>query len=372
MQRRESNGPIDLLRFTAALVVVVNHARELLFRDYNLSPHTPVSLLFYTLAGLGRPAVYVFFALSGYWVGGWALHHLGRGTFSWRAHLVRRLSRLWTVLIPVLVLVAVIDVVGRHLVGGPYYAGSAAYNNVAPGPAGHLSVLTAIGNALFLQGRWVHTYGSDGPLWSLGYEFWYYLLFPAAFLALRRRSVTALGIVALAAVAGGEQTLLYFPAWLAGVGAYVVARRRAPAPSPSVILSLGLALVVTCAACQKLGLPGPVAALADATVCGLFLVASSRAGALRFGTWGASFSYSLYVVHLPVVVIACALLNRSGVKHPLGAHGLELFVAVSAAAVVAGWLTGRFVESRTAAVREVFERLSVRAEMDVVPSASPT
>jgi peptidoglycan/LPS O-acetylase OafA/YrhL len=372
MTRRESNGPIDLLRFAAALFVVVNHARELLFRDYDVSPHTPAALVFYTLAGLGRPAVYVFFALSGYWVGGWALHHLGRGTFSWRAHLVRRLSRLWTVLVPVLVIVAALDLIGRHLVGGPYYAGSSSYNNVAPGPATHLSVLTAIGNAVFLQGRWVHTFGSDGPLWSLGYEFWYYLLFPAAFLALRRRSVTALAIIALAAIAGGEQVLLYFPAWLAGVGAYVIAGRHVVRPRLSLILTLGVALVMTCAACQKLGLPGWLAALVDATICALFLVAASRAGALRFGAWGASFSYSLYVIHLPVVVIACALINRSGVKHPLGVNGVVLFTAVSVIAVAAGWITGQLIEARTAAVRAVFDQLSGRAQIDALPSASST
>ena len=37
---------------------------------------------------------------------------------------------------------------------------------------------TLLGNLAFLQDFFARPYGSNGPLWSLSYEFWFYLVFP--------------------------------------------------------------------------------------------------------------------------------------------------------------------------------------------------
>ena len=44
-------------------------------------------------------------------------------------------------------------------------------------------------NIFFLQGIYTPTFGTDGALWSLANEFWYYLLFPLGLIALRSRAV---------------------------------------------------------------------------------------------------------------------------------------------------------------------------------------
>jgi peptidoglycan/LPS O-acetylase OafA/YrhL len=40
------------------------------------------------------------------------------------------------------------------------------------------------GQLLFLQDICCHTFGSNGVLWSLSCEFWYYLIFPAALISI--------------------------------------------------------------------------------------------------------------------------------------------------------------------------------------------
>src|SRR5262249_43175133 len=92
--------------------------------------------------------------------------------------------------------------------------------------ASRLGWETLVGNLLFLQSVVVRPFGSDDPLWSLSFEFWYYALFPCAWLALAssisRMKRLALGAVFVALLCVvGRSIALYFPIWLFGA---IVAR----------------------------------------------------------------------------------------------------------------------------------------------------
>src|SRR3984885_9230547 len=177
---------LDLLRGTAALIVMFGHLRYL-FEDIGGKP--PGKTLVEAQAELAataqhfhymnppHQAVLLFFVLSGTLVGGSVLRDQKRGRFSWVSYCTKRLSRLLTVLIPALVIGGFFDVVSRHI--------------LASGPVaqfGRLSVMecnlglkTFLGNLLFLQKldrTGVPTFGTNSPLWSLSFEFWFYVLFP--------------------------------------------------------------------------------------------------------------------------------------------------------------------------------------------------
>ena len=73
-----------------------------------------------------------------------------------------------------------------------------------------------MGNLFFLQTIFVPPFGSNAPLWSLSFEFWYYLLFPLCLFALSRGNQVVSGrFCALAAVAVaalvGRNIMLSFP-----------------------------------------------------------------------------------------------------------------------------------------------------------------
>jgi len=59
------NLSINALRALAALAVMAQHGRNLLFEDYRQAAHTPLTAAFYLVTGLGGAAVMVFFVLSG-------------------------------------------------------------------------------------------------------------------------------------------------------------------------------------------------------------------------------------------------------------------------------------------------------------------
>ena len=99
--RTQASVLLDLVRGLAAFLVVISHARNLLFVDYSDLPAHPLwTTVFYTITRAGHQSVVIFFVLSGYLVGGSVLRTVERRTWSWTSYLTHRLVRLWVVLLP--------------------------------------------------------------------------------------------------------------------------------------------------------------------------------------------------------------------------------------------------------------------------------
>ena len=180
---------LDLVRSLAAFAVVIDHAPTV----FDL-PNAP---------RWGHQAVMVFFVLSGYVI----CHVADTREITPRAFLVARFARLWSVLFPAMVLTIVCDLVGRQLGHNP-----AAYELV------HFnSPLIRIGAVLsFVAESWVSIQPfSNGVVWSLCVEFWYYMLF-AAWVFTPPGRVRTIAVSATVLFAG-HKALLLLPIWLMGV-----------------------------------------------------------------------------------------------------------------------------------------------------------
>ena len=188
-RRAESTGysaHLDLLRGTAALTVMLGHLR-FHFEDLGRAPQgrivleaqekLPVVMHPYNYMNPAHQAVIVFFVLSGALVGGSILRNHQLQKFSWLSYCVKRLSRLLTVLIPALMIGGVLDICSRHIIRG---SPAALFGRLSDMDF-NLGLNTFLGNLFFLQKldrTSVVTFGSNAPLWSLSYEFWFYVLFP--------------------------------------------------------------------------------------------------------------------------------------------------------------------------------------------------
>jgi peptidoglycan/LPS O-acetylase OafA/YrhL len=102
---------LDAIRGAAALIVTLGHARGLFFSSLTEKTH------FHELT-IGDEAVMVFFVLSGYLVGGSVLRDMRAGTWNWSSYLIKRLVRLWVVLVPAVLLGVLIDSIGFHYLSG--------------------------------------------------------------------------------------------------------------------------------------------------------------------------------------------------------------------------------------------------------------
>ena len=348
---------LDFLRGAAAVLVVAGHARAFVFED-----HTPgggvLADLFYLTTGLGHQAVIIFFAMSGYLVGGPAILMLWFGTFAWVPYVARRLSRLWIVVIPAVLLTLALDTFGALLSDGTGYDGS-YYALVSSGPGAQGiadSPVTFLGNVLFLQTVSVPVFGSNGPMWSLANEFWYYVFIPMALwvsLGLAQRRIRMIGIVALAAM------VVLLPAafivggfvWLAGAVAAVMAQDRRLKPlfehnlaraMTIVALPLGMVSAKLLSASSDLWFGVLVAA-------GLPVWAAMPSTSRVFNVvceYIADMSFTLYLTHFPLMMFFATLWLLPD-QLALSATGITTYAALIFASFVYAWLVWWLFERHT-------------------------
>jgi peptidoglycan/LPS O-acetylase OafA/YrhL len=206
---------LDGLRFLAALFVVAAHASQLAFNGKHQGE----------LVALGRMGVVVFFVLSGFVIAYVCdVKHQG-----WRDYMVARLARLQSVFIAALLFTALADFIGRAL-SPEVYVG----RGHPPGldTLFKLPIFVAFLNeSLSHSMRWL----SNGPLWSIAYEFWYYLIFGAAYYL---RGVRRLAWLAALCWIAGPRILLLFPLWLTGVALYHARPMLSSLPTALSICSL--------------------------------------------------------------------------------------------------------------------------------------
>jgi peptidoglycan/LPS O-acetylase OafA/YrhL len=308
---------LDMVRGLAALAVVAGHLRGFLFVDYGAleQPGLAHNALYF-LTGFGHQAVIVFFALSGYLVGGRALKDMLSGAWSGSRYMVARLSRLWTVAIPALGLTLILDVAGRALGAGAGYDGT-YWDLLSSGPTlrepADNSFATFLANVFFLQTIVAPAYGTNGPLWSLAYEFWYYALFPLAASAIFTSQAAwqrLSAIVAAAAMACllPRHLLLLGAIWVAGAIANhltTLASARRLFRSTTYLCATALSAAV-CSVVLRLHTGTVAHDLLLGGVWALFLpalVALPPWGEVyaRVATLLSEMSYTLYATHFPLL-----------------------------------------------------------------------
>jgi peptidoglycan/LPS O-acetylase OafA/YrhL len=169
--------------------------------------------------------VIVFFVLSGFVIA-WTADTKER---TFRVYIINRLARLWSVAIPALALTLVVDKIGMAVSPQIYLD----WLQLVAHPLERLAM-----SAVFLNQMWFLDVQplSNGPFWSLSYEWWYYVTFGCITLIGGRKG-WLLGVVAIAIM--GPKIWLLFPTWLMGVAVYrnldVAQRLR---PSVGLILFL--------------------------------------------------------------------------------------------------------------------------------------
>ncbi len=195
---KETSLYLDLLRFSAAMVVFLGHA----------SGRSFTGGLLWQFGAYLHTAVIIFFVLSGFVIG--YVAHTKENTLT--DYWVARIARLSSIVLPALVLTLVCDFIGLDLDRGFYVNGPWGYPEGSQLPHYLLSLF-------LLQNVWELDLnpGINKPFWSLSYELMYYALFSAAFFLRGKARVVI--VIALCALAG-PTILALLPIWLMGYGCY--------------------------------------------------------------------------------------------------------------------------------------------------------
>lgn len=355
---------LDALRAAAALIVFLAHARGMFLppvrhfmglatasaaagRVSTAAPGSPP----YLLPSSGHEAVILFFVLSGVLVGGSVLRDVADGRFTWRHYLLHRLTRLWVPLLPALVLGAVIDMVCSGLTP---------------------SLPVFLGNVFFLQDILVPTLGTNSPLWSLTFEWWYYAAFPLLVLGVWKGRGVIARLLCLAGMLAigwlvGPIIALYFLIWIGGAAVTLVPRVL-NASAVRVLLPLGAVILAAVGiAILKLGFMPPVSdfvlAILACGFCYVILNARQEAGDgfyRRAAQFGAGMSYTLYLVHFPVIYALNHLLApglRLQPGDPVTAYSGLVFTTMSLLVLAYAWAVSRLFEANTGRVQRWLSRV---------------
>jgi peptidoglycan/LPS O-acetylase OafA/YrhL len=338
---------LDGLRGVAALVVVVHHClltSVVLAASYRgnsitgwgfagLLTRTPLHLLWD-----GTGAVLIFFVLSGFVL---TLAFTERGSPGWANYYARRFPRLYLPVWAALALAVALALLVPRLVT----ADQSWWINAH---AAHPTVSMVAKDAAL----WSNPSLLDSPLWSLRWEIAFSVLLPLYIWgAVRWRSFGLLKIIVMLVLIGvgsktGHASLLYLPVFALGVvmaaertrAAAVMARIGAVSWSAMAVVAGSLLSVDSMVGSIPEWLTRPMRSAGAGLVVLVFLGWGRAAHFARRGwlQWLGSISFSLYLVHEPIVVTAARLLPN--------ANALEILLLVLPLSLLAATVFHRLVE----------------------------
>jgi peptidoglycan/LPS O-acetylase OafA/YrhL len=351
---------LDWIRALAAIAVLIDHVYAFLFAF--VPPQTVGARILTFPFSLGHEAVLVFFVLSGFLVAGSVSRAIAGGRWSWPRYILRRGTRLYVVLAPALLLGALWDHAGLHWLT---VAGRYANEMTVDSLRAHLAWPVAVANLAFLQKIIAPTFGTNGPLWSLSNEFWYYLIFPCALLAIARvtplaRAVYAVATLAIAALLYKEK-LEYIAIWLLGWAVFLAPspRSRTWTATPALAATIALFLAAMWVAVRQnpdnIHLADGISALCFCPF--LYVVVHRPPTPYPVGTRLAGFAYTLYATHFPPLLFVGAwVVRQHGSRWPVDPPHIAAGTAVAALLFAYAAVVAQFTEARTDAVRAWISR----------------
>jgi peptidoglycan/LPS O-acetylase OafA/YrhL len=330
---------LDLSRFVLAVMVVCYHG------GLDFIP--------------GYEAVMVFFVLSGYFISSSVYKLINNNKWSWKTYFINRITRLWVVLIPALFLSVFWGLFQVYL-----------FNKVEVLET--LETGTFIGNLFFLQGILFENYGLNGPLWSLSYEFWYYILFPCLVLVIytpkKINKVLYLLIVIGLSIFLGQKIMMYFFVWCLGAIIPFITPLKSNIKVKSIIFIIASLIAIisinlfyfiyhTNHAEPKYVidlLVGISFALWIYTLISVFDNKTLRSKSSYYFKYFAGMSYTLYLVHYPIMLFIMELLYGElniSKSSPIIAFVLKpvTFLVIFGYA----WLISRVTEAKTDKVKNL-------------------
>ncbi|GAC1415520.1 MAG: acyltransferase [Novosphingobium sp.] len=332
---------LDHFRWLSALMVAASHLRNMIMPD--AGQLGPFAAVFYFFTLFAEQAVVVFFVLSGLLVGGTIVRGVRAGSFVPGKYAVDRASRLYVALIPALLLSVALQ----------WTLGAVS----CPVPD---TVLRVTGNLLFVQNFGGTPPCNNASLWSLSSEGYFYLVGPLLILAAVTRKPVAIVVALVALVpaafvlsASRVTPLFGLGLWLCGLVPWFF-HVRLP------VWIAGLPLVSTLLASRMHWFPDSMVEVAIIALAFAFLLASDlgkiRAPAGRLAVGLASFSYSLYLVQMPIAQVFGRVWGyQTQPSDRLGSYARYAFALSVIVAV--GWVFGRLFEAQTGKVRRRGMRL---------------
>jgi peptidoglycan/LPS O-acetylase OafA/YrhL len=294
---------LDAIRFVAAFTVFLAHGRAIWYpeKERDLVP-----------SHLAHGAVVIFFVLSGFVIA----HTTTNKNRGLKEYIAARFSRLYSIFFPALIITIICSIL-------LYYLNPGVWQQYDTGK----TFFRYFVSSLFCNEIWLFSSAPklNGPIWSLSYEFWYYVIFGCFFY--RRKGLRGLVAPLAGCLIAGPKILVMMFIWLTG---WVVYHLPRPSLKPAVAWLL-ITILLLLSVYLMLYLPAMPFEVntwrflwADQFltdwIVGLFVgsalfilpeetkVAVVNRKAVKFFRRLGDMTYPIYVLHFPLLVVAKALL----------------------------------------------------------------
>jgi peptidoglycan/LPS O-acetylase OafA/YrhL len=360
---------LDVIRGLAAFAVFIGHFLNAFYVDYaSVEDKSLRAQALYLPGGFGLVAVVIFFVLSGFVIGASSLRRRQENRFDWRSYFRDRITRLYIVLLPALLLTFAWDMAGMRLFGTGGIYGATAGDVVSVPVASTTTLRAYLMNAVFLQKFFSEPAGSNSPLWTLSYEFWCYAALPIALIS---QGLIPRGLMAVCGVLAAyfliQNSLgVFLIFWLCGVAvAFTIPLRKEDKPQ---LLLAGFStafFVYTLVVSRFLNDHVSHRAFIVAAGTSLFLFGLVRwwprevprllTGWKTSAGISAGFSYTLYLTHYPLLVFLAAWFIHRERWQPSTGSIFKGFAIVGATTLYA-YGVSRLTEAHTDKVRRWLSR----------------
>lgn len=348
MTRDDKWLALDAARALAAFVVLLAHVRGASWVEFGaLAPEfrdLPVAA-FFAATRVGHEAVMVFFVLSGLLVGGPLIERSMNGALRIGDYALDRCVRIFLPLFPACLLTVAINF---------------AVFGLDPQP------LQVVLNLAGLNGVLVPTLANNGPLWSLAYEIWFYVLGGGMAIALTTRNPRAFVVIFAAVLVFSALKAAYLLFW--AVGAVMFLALRSPRAAylaifGALLASVGVVLMQLASASKSFGSLGLHPQVAEAVLCIGFALCLPALCSLRATSllapvapavrFASAASYTIYLVHYPINAALSTVLPRS---HAFDSVSFGYFLARLAICLLVSFGFWWLFERNTDAVKRIIRR----------------
>lgn len=359
---------IHSIRWISAVLVVMNHLRSLLFKDY-LEVSNPKGLLinfFYLITGLGHSAVIFFFVLSGYLIGRSVINQINYKIFDFKDYLINRVSRIYAVLIIALLFTWLFDSIGGFYDANGIYSNKVGFATLNFSVIEHSTITHFLASLLMMQSILLPPFGSNGPLWSLSFEFWYYIMFPVCWLIIinlfRNKKLLFLNVLLLSALLIFLPTTIktYYLIWLLGlIPLYLKISSKAwKFILPTVLVSTLLAQRYNYFRIDSFYYDC-ITAFVFACWLATFTDLKDRSNSYSFNKALSGFSYSLYLLHFPFILCILTVIQKYkniGIKMDPSPVSFSLFCILLLFTMLFSYSVSIVTEQKTSSFRDFLKR----------------
>ena len=364
MKPREMIVHLNLIRALAMFFVLVGHARNIFLDNYSDSYSLFVKIFIF-FSGFATQMVMIFFVLSGFCITSSILYDLKNGKWAWSNYLINRSVRVYIGLIPALFLTLFWD----HL-GVLFSHNSAIYQGLGPQNVVPIDVLKNtnfsifFGNLFLLQHAFTSHLGSNGPLWRLPFEYWYYIVFPLSFLIFFESSVLSKKIIYaifLVTIVSVFWVFIYlFPVWLLGSALAFMPRSDYLKEKYFFWIFLFIAFIslLICMVFVRFNVTDGLLANYSVGMATSFLIyvllhdiPNSQGYYAKIVTFFANMSYTVYLTHMPFLIFLYAVFVGVD-RWPFDEVHAIKFIGVILLAMFYAYLVSRFTEAKTPKVKE--------------------